>query len=240
MRVVMGRSNNDYRQFTFGIIIIFIIMFGIMGKEFVFEQKKNKADEERYEKMVNEEGKFKLTQKILDEDHEQYVKNAEHGAKVFKNLITAFAGGFILVVILFFMRIFDIKRLFPEKYANLVMWIMLAGFGFMVIFGVMFFGSINKASSKSGDVASLKYDFYKANVKSRRVEKKEHTSRDSDGHMRTTTTYYYYLILDDDKEVQVSKIIYDRAENPGLYYCGSTEKGGIFSIYPDTEFELVQ
>ena len=67
----MGRRS-EYRQFTFGLFAIFIILFGFMGKELISQEKKNKADVERYEKMVNEEGKFKLTQKILDEDRENY------------------------------------------------------------------------------------------------------------------------------------------------------------------------
>ena len=119
------RRNNEYRPFTFGLIVIFIIILGIMGKELVLQEKSNKADDARYEKMVNEEGKLKLTQKILDEDHEQYVKKAEHGAEVFQRLITIFAGAFILVIISFFMRLFDIKRIFPDKYANIIMWFMV-------------------------------------------------------------------------------------------------------------------
>ena len=115
---------------------------------------------------------------------------------------------------------------------------MVVGVGFMMIFGVNFFGRFNTLSKRSADVAKLDYKFYELNIKSRRVETKKETKRDSDGHYRTTTYYYYYLTLEDDKETKVNKTIYDRAENPGLYYCGATEKGSIFSIYPATEFEL--
>ena len=37
-----------------------------------------KANEERYENLVNEEEKFKLTQKVLDEDHEIYVNDIKY------------------------------------------------------------------------------------------------------------------------------------------------------------------
>lgn len=233
----MGRRS-EYRQFTFGLFAIFIILFGFMGKELISQEKKNKADVERYEKMVNEEGKFKLTQKILDEDHEQYVKDGEHGAEVFKFVISAFGGAFILILILSFMRALDVKKLFPPKYANIIMWIMLAGCGVMVVFGINFFTRVNAMSKRSEEIAKIGYKFYEMNVESRRVEKKEEYERDADGHTRTITNYYYYLTLEGNKEIQVKKLFYDRAEEPGLYYCGATEKGNIFSMYPATEFEL--
>lgn len=230
---------NNRKQFVIGFMIFFVIIAVTMGKGFIKQEKQAKIEKARYEKMVNEEGKYKLTKDILEEDHDQYLKNTKEGDKIFKDIITAFAGAIILCLIYALVSMFDIASILPFKNKSLVTGVIIVTFGIMVLFCINFFEEVKFASKRDADNENAKYAFYELNIVSTRVETKTTTSGSgSDSH--TTTTYYYYLQLDNGKEIHTNKTFFERANNKsGLYYGGMTEKGALFSLYPATEFELV-
>ncbi|SKA65631.1 hypothetical protein SAMN02745111_01150 [Eubacterium uniforme] len=230
---------NNRKQFVIGFMIFFVIIAVTMGKAFIKQEKQAKIEKARYEKMVNEEGKYKLTKDVLEEDHDRYLEDAEEGEKIFKDLITAFAGAMILVLIYMFMNIFDFASIVPVKNKALVKAGALIILGVIVVFSANFFSEIFRVSKKSEGNKNAKYDFYELNVVSTHVETKT-TTTGSGSDRRTTRTNYYYLDLEGNKEIKTNQMYYERAkDNPGLYYAGMTEKGALFSLYPATEFELV-
>ena len=226
------------KSFRIGFIIIIAIMMITMGRAFVLQEKQSKADAARYQKMVDEEGKYKLTKADLEEDHDRYVESAKEGWKLFKDLITALAGAIILFLIYGLMSVFDFASLFPTKNKSLVKGIALVIFGVIVVFSVNFFSEAIRLEGLNSKAEEAKYGFVELNIVSTRVETKRET-RGTGKDRRTETRHYYYLQLDDEKEIKTNKTFFDRANNhPGIYYAGMTENGALFSLYPDTEFEL--
>ena len=231
-------SEIDKIKLIVGALVIFIIVGGIRIKESAYEKKVFNDNEKRYEKLVNEEGKYKLTQKDLDEDHEIYVKDIKHVLRFHDILMVVFVALGILVMIMVFMQLTGLMGIFSEKNERIVTWLMIAGIGVVFAIGLLFNSTIRLKTLDIRFVPKYKYDYYELDVFSKNERIEITTSVDYDGDVDTEKTHHYYLSYNSNKQIAVSKQIYDRVKEYGVYYCGMTEKGDVFSIYPATEFEL--
>lgn len=229
-------SKGDSIKLILGTLVILLIAGGIWFKHDSNEKNISKARKERYEKMVDEEGKFKLTQKILDEDYDNFVSDIKREEKFSRELFAVFIVSLILVIILAFVHYFGLTNNIPEMVARLASWTMLAAFGTAFIFCVMFIFNGRFEDLIGRDVYNLKYDFYEVKIKAKTTQTEHRTEKDDDGNVSKKTIYTYQLILEDGS-IDVSKDIYDCVKKFGEYYIGKTGKDDVFSVYPATEFE---
>ena len=231
-------SKGDSIKLILGTLVILLIAGGIWyGNESSMEKSK-KDYEERYEKMVDVEGKFKLTQKILDEDQQMYVDDIERVRNHAIKVVAIFAGSMILSLILVFVHKIGLTDNLPEICGKLASWIMILAFETVLIFGIIFIRNDRINEIMSSNISGLKYDFHEVNIKAKTTETEHKTivNHEKD-EVREETKYYYHLILE-DKQVDVNKDIYDRVDKFGVYYLGMTQNDDVFSAYPATEFEL--
>lgn len=215
----------------------FILMVGIMVKGLIDQNADEKEQKARYEKMINEGSKTKLTDKILEEDHEKFLQDAVKAKKTFITLSACFAG----VALMFFVTAIStniLKRLEGGPQQPLAVTIVsVAVLLFIFItFTVTVFKVIIPKLVKS-DPSDDAYAFVELHLVD--SEKKEEIVEHDDGDTKTTETRVtYFLIEEDGNKIEVNKLFYDRYEGPGVYYAGRTSKGSVFSLYSGKYFEL--
>ncbi len=224
------------RLFVVGFFMIFAIMAGIMIKGLIEQNKDEEQQTARYEQMKTDGGKTLLTQDILEEDHAKYVKDAEEGEKTFITLLVLFAGVFVWFIVT---SIFRLVLKGMEEGATASFRIILCSFVVaMIVFVAAIFGVVNFLVPRLGQDPG-KDGYFFTELKLVDSEKEEKLVESGTGTNRTShTEVNYYLIDDSGKKHSVKKLFYDRYASPGIYYAGQTTRGNIFSLYPDTFFEL--
>jgi len=128
-----------------------------------------------------------------------------------------------------------------EEGASGGMIIMCASFGvvlvmmgsFVIIAANVIVPSLTRDRTKEG------YYFNELNISD--AERREVTEKVKDGDSyRTETRVYYYLFDENGKEISINEVLYSRYVGEGVYYCGQTAGGTVFSVYPDKYFELAK
>ena len=224
-------------------VVVFLIIFfaigGFMVKSLLTQQKENNEDRTKYEQMIKSDGKTTLTQEILDQDHTEYVESVKSNNKTFAIFGIGFLGLMIIFLIIAIANFFNQRNKGAqgvELIRNIVAIVGISLFLIMSIFiGLVFI----KPMMNKNDYDKESYKYVELNIVNTKVEEHKSTHRKSNGHgTTTTTTYTYYVITEDNEELKVSKLLYERVGNPGVYYAGVTESGNIFSLYPSEYFEL--
>ena len=224
--------------FLIGFFVIFFLMVGIMVKGFIDQKKDDKAQTERYEKMISQDGKTLLTDEILEEDHNKYLLDVAESKKTFIMLLICF-GSVILWFVIYYIFSLILKGM--EEGASGGMIIMCASFGvvlvmmgsFVIIAANVIVPSLTRDRTKEG------YYFNELNISD--AERREVTEKVKDGDSyRTETRVYYYLFDENGKEISINEVLYSRYVGEGVYYCGQTAGGIVFSVYPDKYFELAK
>lgn len=219
------------------VIALFVVGMVLIMVKGLFDQKKdNEKKTSRYESMITEGGKTALTKDILEEDHDQYVKDANEAERTFLILAIGFLGVMVLVVIrLIFGLIIKHKTEGPSLSFTLTM-VSFIGVVFIFTFFVVICFKFIAPKLASHDYANEKYYFEE--IKLADSKKKEEYVETNNGDTRTTEKrVYYYLVEENGTEHEVTKLLYDRFVGAGVYYAGRTARGIIFSVYPDEYFE---
>ena len=220
-------------------LIIFFVIGGFMVKGLLTQQKEDNADRTKYEQMIKSDGKTTLTQEILDQDHDEYIESVKSNNKTFAIFGIGFLGLMLIFLIVAIANFFNQRNKGAqgvELIRNIVAIVAISIFLIMSIFvGLVF---IRPMMNKT-DYDNESYKYVELNITDTKVEEHTSTHRKSNGHgTTTTTTYTYYVITEDGDNLKVSKLLYERVSNPGIYYAGRTESGSIFSLYPAEYFEL--
>ena len=225
------------RVFYIGFFVIFGIMTAIMVKGLIDQNKDEKQQTARYESMITEGQKTVLTNEILNEDHDKFVQDSIKGKKTFITLLVCFASVIVLFVITY---IFTIILKGMEEGASTQFIIILACFVVTLLmigfFAVVAVKTIVPKLSNS-DPETEKYYFNELRIKDAEKEEKTETVKSGDSY-ETRTTVYYYLIEENGNRISVNKVLFSRFVGEGIYYAGQTERGAVFSVYPDKYFEL--
>ena len=226
------------KKFIAVILAPFIIVAAIMLIGYLKQEMRDKKEIARYEMLVDEEGKYKLTKDVLEEDYDRYLNGVKENEKFPRNIGIVIAG-IVSLFLIFLLAIFlYIKFPFPDKKGIRVTGIALVIVGVIVVFNVNFLSELFRDSKEgSANIENTKYAFYELDIISARVEaRRERSGSDDDSY---TTNYYYYLYTNNRGIIEINQMYYNRAKDkPGIYYAGMTEKGALFSLYPATEFEL--
>ena len=80
--------------------LCFVLMVGIMVKGFLDQKADEKKQVERYESMLIEGGKATLTNEILEQDHDKFLKDAAEGKETFIKLLVCFGAVVVMFVIM--------------------------------------------------------------------------------------------------------------------------------------------
>ena len=224
--------------FVIGFLVIFFLMVGIMVKEFIEQKNDDKAQKERYEQMIASGSKTLLTNDILEEDHNKYLADVAEGKRIFITLIICFASVIVWFVVYYIISLI-LKGM--EEGASSSMIILCASFAvalimigsFAIIAVRVIVPNLTRDRTKEG------YYFNELNISD--AERREVTERVKDGDSyRTETRVYYYLFDEKGKEIAINEVLYSRYVGEGVYYCGQTAGGNVFSVYPDKYFELAK
>lgn len=217
-------------------ILCFVIMAAIMVKGLLDQNKDEKQQKERYEKMISEGSKTVLTNEILEEDHDKYLEDASKSRKTFATLLVCFGGVILMFIIT---TIFNLVVKALEGRSNVFI-ITLVSFIVMMIFMIGFIVVVMKKvvpRLTSTDYEKEAYAFKELKLKD--VQKEKEIVETGSGEDRTTETRVTYFIIEENgNKIEVNSVFYDRFVGPGIYYAGQTEKGNVFSLYPGKFFEL--
>ena len=226
------------RIFVIGFFVIFFLMVGIMVKEFIEQKNDNKAQKERYEQMIASGSKTVLTNDILEEDHDKYLADIAEGKRIFITLLICFGSVIVWFVVYYIISLILKGR---EEGASSSMLILCGSFAvvlimigsFAIIAVKMIVPALTRDREKEG------YYFNELNISD--AERREVTEKVKDGDSyRTETRVYYYLFDENGKEIAINEVLYSRYVGEGVYYCGQTAGGKVFSVYPDKYFELAE
>lgn len=228
------------KVFVIVFLIVFFLIGGIMVKGMMDQQKKNIADNNKYTQMIHEGEKTKLTQEILDQDHAEYVESVKSNNNTFAIIGIAFIGLMVLLIVIFTVQALIRKSQGASGLELIRYFIPVGCLAVFTILGIIIGVQFIAPSMKNDKYEKESYKYVELNIKTTQVEEHKSTHRRSGSShgTTTTTTYTYFLITDDDQKIQVSKILYERFDVPGIYYAGQTESGSVFSLYPDKYFEL--
>ncbi len=218
--------------------IIFILMTGIMVKGYIEQTRDEKAQTARYEQMIGDgSSKTLLTQDILEEDHTKYVEDAAKAKKTFITLISCF-GIVIVSFIVTYIASVVIKNI--EEFSGKTLIISISGLAGLAIMAVAVSVTVVNVivpRLSHDNTESEIYYFEGINFVDSKI-KEEIVETGTGDDRRTETKITYFLIDDKGKEISFKKLYFDRYDGPGIYYCGKTSGGNIFSIYPGKYFEL--
>lgn len=217
--------------------VCFVLMTGIMVKGFLDQKADDKKQVERYESMLKEGGKTTLTDEILEEDHDKYVKDAAKGKQTFITLLVCFGAVVVMFVI---MAIFTtVMRALQGRREEHVLVALITVISVMFIFVSVLIVTITYIVPKlaQSDPSEDVYAFARLNIE-KTEEKREVVTTGSGDNRTTETRITYYLIEDNGRQHSVSKLMFERFVGAGTYYAGMTDKGNIFSVYPGVYFEL--
>lgn len=215
--------------------LLVAVMTVIMVKGFIDQNKDEKQQIARYEELKTPGGKTLLTNEILEQDHDRYLRKAEESKRIFFTLFTCF--GLVAVVFILITGFTTVLNIIEDKGGSFAIPLVLF---LAMLFCIGSFGIIAMKmiipSLMYSDPSAEAYYFKELVLKD--SLKKEETHESGSGESRTTTTTVYYLLYDvNGKEYSVNKILFDRFEGPGKYYAGQTVGGNIFSLYSDQYFE---
>ena len=229
------------RVFSFVFYGVFALCFIIMAVIMIIGYKDQKNDEkketERYEKMINEGSRTVLTDKILEEDHDEFVKDADKSRRTFISLLVCFGA----VVLMFCITtIFNIilGRLEGGRrepfFISIVSFVMVM---VVMLTCVLIALKVIVPKFASSDQSNDHYSFKELKIKD--TERKKEYIETGTGDSRTTETRItYFLIEENGNKIEVNKMFYDRFVGEGIYYAGMTYRGSILSLYPGIYFEL--
>lgn len=222
--------------FRIVIILAAVLMVGMVFK--IKQEQKNSvnAAKERYEQMISGEQVMTLTEDVLEEDFQEYVKGVQR-AKQLLNLYLGMIGAFIGLLLLWMLVqvVFDmfsrkgIGVFIGHSVAILIFAALLIGGYFIVKDKIL--PQVNKEDPSSDPhyFAELHLTGVQRDVKTEDANPQDDAS--------SKTTVYYYLITDTGARISVKEEVYDRFGEPGIYYAGRTEHT-IFSLYEGKYFKL--
>ena len=219
--------------------LCFVLMVGIMVKGFLDQKADEKKQVERYESMLIEGGKATLTNEILEQDHDKFLKDAAEGKETFIKLLVCFGAVVVMFVI---MAIFSsVMRALQARREEHVVAALITVIAVMFIFVSVLVVTITYIVPKlaQSDPSQDAYAFARLNIE-KVEEKREQVTTGSGDNRSTETRITYYLIEDNGRKHSVTKVMFDRFVGAGIYYAGMTDKGNIFSVYPGVYFELEQ
>ncbi len=219
--------------------LCFVLMAGIMVKGFMDQKADEKKQVERYESMLKEGGKTLLTDEILEQDHDKFLKDAVKGKRTFITLLVCFGAVVVMFVI---MAIFtSVMRALQGRREEHVIAALITVIAVMFIFVSVLVVTITYIVPKftQSDPSGDAYAFAELNIE-KVEEKRELVTTGSGDNRSTETRITYYLIEKNGTKHSVTKVMYDRFVGAGTYYAGMTEKGNIFSVYPGVYFELAK
>ena len=214
-------------------ILCIAVMAAIIYKAYTDQKKDRKEQREIYEQMIREDGKTLLTQEILEEDFQFYVKNVNRGRSVFKKLMILFAAVFILVIVMVLYS--GVVRALEDRRLTRMIGPILAAAMFLAVFVVVAWVAKTKIIPKMYDGDPEAEAHYYVRLDLADAKKEEKIVYDSDNNSRTEV--YYYLIRSDGGRIQTDQAMYERFEKPGIYFAGRTDKT-VFSLYPALYFNL--
>lgn len=220
------------KVFTVLVILVIGLLIGMVFK--VKQDQKNSvnAAKERYKQMISGEQVMTLTEDVLEDDFQEYVKGVQRA----KNLLHLYLGFFAAFLGLLILRMLIgavlnvIKR---DGLRSIIGHIIVA-----MLFAGALVGGYTIVKDKilpqvdKEDPASEAHYF--AELQLTGIQKDvESVDRDES----TETKIYYYLITDTGARISVKEEVYDRFGEPGIYYAGRTEHT-IFSLYEGKYFKL--
>ena len=201
------------------------------------EQKNSvEAAKDRYEQMISRGQVVTLTNDILEEDYEKYVKDAQK-AKELLPLFLGFVGvflGFIIIRMLIGVIFSVVERKGIMNFVgNIVVALLFVGMlvGGYTLVKDKVLPEIDKNFPENE--AHYFFEYKLADAKKEVVTEAAPPSDDASSRSKT----YYYLITDEGRQISVREEVFDRFREPGVYYAGRTD-ATIFSLYEGKYFQL--
>ena len=223
---------------VFAVLVILVIGLLVALVFKVKQDQKNSvnAAKERYEQMKTGDRIMTLTDDILEEDFQNYVKGVQRA----KNLLHIFLGFFaaFLGLIILWMLIGAVIDVINRKgignfIAHIFVALLFAGalVGGYYLVKEKILPEVDKddPSSEPHYFAELYLTGVQRDVRTEPANPQDDAS--------SKTTVYYYLITDTGSRISVKEEVYDRFGEPGKYYAGRTEQT-IFSLYEGKYFNL--
>ena len=216
------------------ILLVVAVMAALIFKAHLDQDKDRKAQRERYEQMISEDGKTLLTRETLNEDFEIYVKNVNRGRSLFKSMIILFVVAFILIVILILYS--GIVAALEERRLKRLVGPLLASVVFIGLFGAAGWIVEKKILPEMDEVdPETEGHFYVLEeLEAAKMEEKTVWENGSDN---SRTEVRYYLIKTSGGRIPTDQVTYELFDEPGKYYVGRTADTA-FSLYSTLYFDL--
>lgn len=223
--------------FNIVFIVIFVVMAAIMIKGYFDQKKDDEQQISRYENMKPAEGKATLTEQILEEDHDKYIRDIAEGNSTFLKLIICF-GTVMLSFVVRAVLDMVLRGISGERGPAFAVAV-ISAISVIAIFAVVALFAVNRLipgfNTKDLEEEAYSFDAIELIDSDKIVEYVETSNGDS---TTTEERITYFLIEESGNRIEVDHILYERYEGPGVYYAGRTSGGNIFSLYPGKYFEL--